>query len=214
MFVNRKFIISQILARTMCGLFLSLKERKMAMLTELAVNKSSIISGITNRSDLERAIDMGATYAGLIFVLTSPYGIAIDDALEITKDTNIPLIGIFQNSDLADIIYVAERIELHAVLLNGWETQTFINQLRECLPHNTKIIKIAHMSDAVPKMDYLNVDFYLLGGHVGEHLEPNWDLLQQIDLHNVFISNNWKDRSLLSNLTNHSFGFETNIRML
>ena len=59
----------------------------MAALTQLKTlqSKESIVSGITNHADLMAAHAAGATYAGFIFVLTSPYGIAIEDAKEIAK---------------------------------------------------------------------------------------------------------------------------------
>lgn len=187
----------------------------MAALTQLKTlqSKESIVSGITNRADLMAAHAAGATYAGFIFVLTSPYGIAIEDAKEIAKDSPLKHIGIFQNSDLADILYVVNEIKLDAILLNGWETQAFITKLREQLPESIKIIKIAHLKDDAPKMNYQHVDFYLLGGHVGEILEPNWALLKNIDLSNVFLSGNWKDSALLPNIESRPLGFELNFKM-
>lgn len=195
--------------------FLHFKGKKMAELTQLKAFKSqeSIVSGITEFSDLQKAYEAGATYAGFIFVLTSPYGIAIDKAKEIAEQSPMKLLGIFQNSDIADILYVAQEINLSAVLLNGWETQEFITELRRHLPDTIRIIKIAHLSDAAPKMNYQHVDFYLLGGHLGEALEPNWQLLETMDLSNVFVSSNWKDRALLPNLSLSPLGIEMNFKM-
>lgn len=202
-------------ARTPRAFFIP-KENEMASLTQLKTLPAteSIISGITNADDLKTAIEMGATYAGLIFVLTSPYGIAIDAALEFADASPIPLIGIFQNSDLEDILYVSEQIPLFAVLLNGWETQGFINQLRERLPMHIKIIKIAHMCDGNPKMNYQNVDFYLLGGHVGEQLAPNWALLEHLNMENVFLSGNWADDTTPPKVAKKLLGFEMNVKMM
>lgn len=191
------------------------KGNKMASLQELTIldAQESIISGITEKEDLIRAYEAGATYAGFIFVLTSPYGISIEQAMIIAKDSPIKHIGIFQNSDIDDILYIVEHIELKAVLLNGWETQAFISELRALLPDSIKIMKIAHIKDEAPKMNYKHVDFYLLGGHVGEQLEPNWSLLQNIDLSSVFLSGNWKDNSLLPMIKQRPLGFELNFKM-
>lgn len=187
----------------------------MATLTQLKALQSaeSIVSGITDHKDLIAAYEAGATYAGFIFVLTSPYGIAIEKAKEIAQDSPLKLIGIFQNSDIADILYVVKEINLNAILLNGWETQGFIDELRSLLPESIKIIKIAHIKDDAPKMNYNNVDFYLLGGHVGEELEPNWAVLKTLDLSNVFLSGNWKDATLLPNIQQRPLGIELNFKM-
>ena len=69
------------------------------------------------------------------------------------------------------------------------------------------------MKDDAPKMNYQHVDFYLLGGHVGEILEPNWTLLKNIDLSNVFLSGNWKDSALLPNIQSRPLGIELNFKM-
>lgn len=187
----------------------------MASLQELTIlqSKESIVSGITEKEDLTHAVEAGATYAGFIFVLTSDYGVSIEQAMAIAKDSPIKLIGIFQNSDIADILYVTEHINLSAILLNGWETQEFISELRALLPESIKIMKIAHIKDDAPKMNYEHVDFYLLGGHVGEALEPNWALLKNLDLSNVFLSGNWKDSALLPTIKQRPLGFELNFKM-
>lgn len=176
-------------------------------------SKETIVSGITEHAELLKAHEAGATYAGFIFVLTSPYGIAIEKAKEIAQNSPMKLMGIFQNSDIEDILYITKEIHLSAIVLNGWETQTFITKLRLLLPSNIKIIKIAHLQDEAPKMNYLHVDHYLLGGHVGEKLEPNWALLQNIDLSNVFLSGNWKDEALLSCFLQRPLGIEWNFKM-
>lgn len=172
-----------------------------------------IVSGITERRELIQAFEAGATYAGLIFVLTSPYGIDIEQAKMLSEDSPLPFMGIFQNSDLEDILHIVREIKLSAVVLNGWETQKFIDQLRASLPQDIKIIKIAHLSDDAPKMNYEHVDFYLLGGHVGEKLEPNLSLLKNVDLSKVFLSGNWKNSELFSNIAICPLGVELNFKM-
>lgn len=187
----------------------------MERLTQLKSLQSQekIISGITERKELMDAFEAGATYVGLIFVLTSPYGIDIEQAKILSEGSPLPFMGIFQNSDLEDILHIVNEVKLSAIVLNGWETQKFIDQLRASLPAEIKIIKIAHLSDDAPKMNYQNVDFYLLGGHVGEKLEPNLALLQNVDLSKVFLSGNWKNSELFSNISLNPFGVELNFKM-
>lgn len=165
----------------------------------MAVNRDrneTFVSGVQSRAELEALHQAGVSYAGFIFMLTSPYGISIQKGIEIGYNSPIPLVAIFQNADLEEILYVTEHLHVSAVLLNGWETQAFISELRENLPSNIRIIKIAHMDDENPKMDYQDVDFYLLGGRIGERVELNESLLSRIDLSNVFVSLNFEIKAL------------------
>ncbi len=159
----------------------------------MAVNRDrneTFVSGVQSRAELEALHQAGVSYAGFIFMLTSPYGISIQKGIKIGHNSPIPLVAIFQNADLEEILYVTEHLNVSAVLLNGWETQAFISELRAKLLSTIRIIKIAHMDDENPKMDYQDVNFYLLGGRVGERVELNESLLSRIDLSNVFVSVN------------------------
>ncbi len=191
------------------------KGNEMELLAQLKSlqSKEMIVSGITEKEELIQAFEAGATYAGLIFVLTSPFGIDIEKAKMISENSPLPFIGIFQNSDLADVVHIVNEVKLSAVVLNGWETQKFIDQLRLAIPKEIKIIKIAHLCDDAPKMNYQNVDFYLLGGHVGEKIEPNLALLKQMDLSKVFLSGNWKNSELFASISTRPLGVELNVKM-
>ena len=73
------------------------------------------VCGLTSVLDAKAALDAGAMYGGLIFILSSPRGITHHTAADITKEVPLNFIGVFQNDDIESIIYITEKVGLFAV---------------------------------------------------------------------------------------------------
>ena len=150
------------------------------------------VCGLTSVEDAQAAYDAGATYGGLIFILTSPRGVTYKDAKSIAENVPLKFIGVFQNDDIDAILFIVKEVGLQAIQLHGNEPQHYIDELREKLPPEVQIIKavnIPNTATRLPEMDYKHIDYYLLDGKKGGSGEPfDWSLLQGMDLSNLFLA--------------------------
>ncbi len=89
------------------------------------------ICGITNLDDAILANELGAEFLGMIFVSSSPRHVQLDTAKRIAERLRdeIRLVGVFQNSDLNDVQYIAEELDLDLIQLHGTEEPEFCGEL-------------------------------------------------------------------------------------
>lgn len=172
------------------------------------------VCGLTSAKDAKAAYDAGATYGGLIFILTSPRGVTYREAKEIVTEAPLKYIGVFQNDDIDAIVFIVKEVGLNAVQLHGHEPQQYINDLRAKLPLDVKIIKAVNIQQdttTLPAMDYTHVDYYLLDGKKGGSGEPfDWDLLQGIDLSNLFLAGGISSANIEAALSYQPLGVDIN----
>jgi len=90
------------------------------------------ICGITNGEDAKLAVSFGASFLGLIFADTSPRKIDIQTAQKIRKAVTGPtqLVGVFQDAALADVLKIAEDVQLDLVQLHGIESPQYCSEFK------------------------------------------------------------------------------------
>lgn len=147
------------------------------------------ICGITQPQQSVAIASLGATALGFICVPSSPrYVTAAQIRAAITPlPENIDKIGVFANSNVAEITQTVLDSALTGVQLHGDETPEFCDQLREFLPQ-VEILKalrvrnLEHLEQAIIYTKYIDtllLDAYhpqQLGG-TGQTLD--WQMLQQ-----------------------------------
>lgn len=172
------------------------------------------VCGLTSALDAKAAYDAGATYGGLIFILTSPRGVTYKEAKEIANSAPLQFIGVFQNDDIDAILFIVKEVGLHAIQLHGNEPQHYIDELRTKLPAHVQIIKAVNIqNDAteLPAMNYQHVDHYLLDGKKGGSGEPfDWRLLEGLDLSNLFLAGGISSENIEDALRYQPLGVDIN----
>lgn len=172
------------------------------------------VCGLTSIADAKAAYNAGATYGGLIFILTSPRGVTYKIAKEIAGSAPLKFIGVFQNDDIDAILFIVKEVGLHAIQLHGNEPQHYIDELRMKLPADVQIIKAVNIQkDAteLPAMNYNHVDHYLLDGKKGGSGEPfDWRLLQGLDLSNLFLAGGISSENIEDALRYQPLGVDIN----
>lgn len=172
------------------------------------------VCGLTSIEGAQAAYDAGATYGGLIFILTSPRGVTYKEAKDIAGNVPLKFIGVFQNDDIDAILFIVKEVGLHAIQLHGHEPQHYIDELREKLPPNVQIIKAVNIQNNainLPAMDYNNIDYYLLDGKKGGSGEPfDWSLLKGVDLSNLFLAGGISSENIEDALRYKPLGVDIN----
>ncbi len=113
-------------------------ERLDLAIRELIFGKVKIC-GLRNESDCQAAYNSGAIYGGLIFVEQSPR--FVDPQKTKPIQTNLLLVGVFQNAAPEHIVTVVKKFGLAVVQLHGEETAANIQALRELLDKDVHIWK-------------------------------------------------------------------------
>ena len=108
------------------------------------------ICGLTNIADAEAASASGASFAGLVMVPGTPRAVGRGDAEAIAEASSIPLVGVFRNEKVMEVVAAAGALGLHAVQLHGEEDSAYIRALRAMLPAATEIWAAAAVGRDVP----------------------------------------------------------------
>lgn len=146
------------------------------------------ICGITSLDQGSAIAQLGANALGFICVKKSPRYLSPDNIATITPHLppQVSRIGVFANTEAAEIISIVQQTHLTAVQLHGEETEDYCNQLRSQLP-NLELIKairvksadsLQHLENYAPFVDTFLLDAYdpkQLGG-TGKAF--NWEYLQ------------------------------------
>ena len=116
------------------------------------------VCGLTNSADAKLAYDSGATWGGVIMTPQSKRYQTPEQAATWMTDTQLPMVGVFMDQSLEEIISAARQLEFAAVQLHGSESPEFIASLRQQLSANTaiwKTITASDSSDDYPSADQL-----------------------------------------------------------
>lgn len=95
------------------------------------------LCGLRTAGDLEAAAP--ACFAGLVFVPGTPRAVSAD-AVERALGGSAhhpPLVGVFRDTPLAEVIATARRLPLHAVQLHGQEDEAYVAGLRRAFDGET-----------------------------------------------------------------------------
>jgi indole-3-glycerol phosphate synthase/phosphoribosylanthranilate isomerase len=125
------------------------------------------ICGLSSPEDAAEAFLRGASFGGVIFAAESPRKIDEALALEISRASAPPLVGVFVNEDKSRIVRLAAGMNLAAVQLHGEETGEDIAMLRRELPARCEIWKALRVRDRLPDTDGYGADCVLLDAHAG-----------------------------------------------
>jgi|HubBroStandDraft_6_1064221.scaffolds.fasta_scaffold128313_2 phosphoribosylanthranilate isomerase len=122
------------------------------------------ICGITNLSDAELAVELGAWALGMIFYEGSPRRCSAPEAQMIVAAMRrrVELCGVFVNAPLERIVHDSEELGLTMVQLHGDEGPAFCEEVRRRT--GARIIKAVQVSGAsdVQDLERFHVDFHLL----------------------------------------------------
>jgi phosphoribosylanthranilate isomerase len=122
------------------------------------------ICGITNLSDAELALELGAWAIGMIFFEDSPRRCSLEEAQRITAalQRKVELCGVFVNDPLEQVVKTSEDLGLTIVQLHGDEGPSFCGEV----PRRTgaRVIKAAQIAGPgdVRDLERYHVDFHLL----------------------------------------------------
>jgi len=154
------------------------------------------ICGITNTDDAHLVRDSGADMLGMIVdvPVQTPRKISIDEADEISKEIGdaIDIVVVLCPRSVEEVETVVRKIEPFGVQMHGFESNEFLNSVREAVP-DVKLIKTVHVDErgtihgVMPEENY--VDFILLdtisaqiGGTGKKH---SWDKSREIVEHSA-----------------------------
>ncbi|MCC2615261.1 bifunctional indole-3-glycerol-phosphate synthase TrpC/phosphoribosylanthranilate isomerase TrpF [Aestuariibacter halophilus] len=127
------------------------------------------VCGLTRVEDALLAEQLGASYGGLIFVDGSPRCVTVEQARTIAQATSMPLVGVFRNAPVANVIEQVKQASLRVVQLHGDENQHYVDTLRKALPANCQIWKAQGVDDTLTLPSLHGIDLWLLDTQVGQH---------------------------------------------
>ncbi len=150
------------------------------------------ICGMTERFEIEKAVDAGVDAIGFIFVKESPRYIRPEDAREIIRDLPpfVDAVGVFVNEDPALVSEIAQYCGLTVLQLHGQETPEY------CEMMSRRVIKAFQVNaelDAAFLAGYKDVVWgYLLdtyhenmAGGTGESFD--WAIVERLSLQRPLI---------------------------
>jgi indole-3-glycerol phosphate synthase/phosphoribosylanthranilate isomerase len=139
------------------------------------------VCGVTSKEILQSAYKAGAAYAGLNFIESSPRYVNIDKAISLAKDSPLPLVGIFCDQKIEEVLSITKSVCLSFVQLHGNENAEYVNSLRKVLPRSCKIWKAITTDDKEflnhPDIQYFIVDSKNPGQFGGTGSSFDWSLL-------------------------------------
>jgi phosphoribosylanthranilate isomerase len=150
------------------------------------INPRVKICGITQSSQAEAIVALGADALGFICVPASPRYVTPAQICGIKVPPTISKIGVFMDTDVDEMVQVATIGNLTAIQLHGVETAEVCAELRDRLP-GIELIKAFRVrtswelemaADYAQNVDWLLLDAYHpeMGGGSGKTLD--WNTLQ------------------------------------
>ncbi|QAR30156.1 phosphoribosylanthranilate isomerase [Ornithobacterium rhinotracheale] len=144
------------------------------------------VCGLTQMEQIQELMALGVDYLGFIFYPKSPRYVL--NHLSLEKIAEIPFsqkVGVFVNEDLAQLLKIVNTANLNLVQLHGDEDEIYLQNLREKLNPEVKIIKVCRVGENLnlPK-NHQNIDFLLFDtdskAYGGTGKTFDWQLLNQV----------------------------------
>ena len=120
------------------------------------------ICGITSAQDATLAASLGADYIGVIFA-DSPRRVDVERAREIRAAvTGVPMVGVFRNQSLDDVVSMTRASGLDLVQLHGDESPAFCSDVQK--QTGKPVIKgfsVDRIPDAHQLAEYATTSYFL-----------------------------------------------------
>jgi len=116
------------------------------------------VCGLCRRQDADLAWLSGASYGGVIFTQRSSRAVSLQQAMLICEDQPMPMVGVFLNQTIEELVTTAKELDLKAIQLHGDETLEYLEQLQFALKGADtgceiwKAISCSEVLDAYPSV--------------------------------------------------------------
>ena len=153
------------------------------------------VCGLTSQEDAIKAARLGASFAGLIFVESSPRAIDTSAAKalidECRKQTSLKFVAVVQNSSVAEMLTLVETLDIDAIQLHGEESQDDIDQLKHALATQNKQVQVwkvvgispeGDLPSQWPVADRILLDTKTKAASGGTGISFDWTQLETLDI--------------------------------
>ena len=151
------------------------------------------VCGLTKTDQIHELISMKVDFLGFIFYENSPRYVLNHLSLsQISGIKHSGKVGVFVNESVENIVAIAEDTALNYIQLHGDEEENFIDELRNKLNKETKIIKVFRVGKEFENLKFKiqnlksDVDYFLFDtdskafGGTGKTF--NWQILNELDI--------------------------------
>ncbi len=156
------------------------------------------ICGIKRVEDIEIINRHAPDYIGFVFA-ESKRKIDFETAKELKNHLkiDIPVVGVFVNAPIDEIIDLYKNNIIDIAQLHGSENKDYINQLKEAEP-SLMLIKAIEIKKEEDMKDYenLDVDYLLLDSGKGSGKTFNWDLINKNITKNFFLAGGLNENNI------------------
>ena len=151
------------------------------------------VCGLTKTDQIHELISMKIDFLGFIFYKKSPRYVLNHLSLsEISGIKHSGKVGVFVNESVENIVAIAEDTALNYIQLHGDEEENFIDELRNKLNKEIKIIKVFRVGSEFGNLKFKiqnlksDVDYFLFDtdskafGGTGKIF--NWQILNELEI--------------------------------
>ena len=151
------------------------------------------VCGLTKTDQIHELISMKIDFLGFIFYEKSPRYVLNHLSLsEISGIKHSGKVGVFVNESVENIVAIAEDTALNYIQLHGDEEENFIDELRNKLNKEIKIIKVFRVGSEFGNLKFKiqnlksDVDYFLFDtdskafGGTGKTF--NWQILNELEI--------------------------------
>ncbi|WP_332033120.1 phosphoribosylanthranilate isomerase [Kaistella sp.] len=151
------------------------------------------VCGLTKTDQIHELISMKIDFLGFIFYKKSPRYVLNHLSLsQISGIKHSGKVGVFVNESVENIVAIAEDTALNYIQLHGDEEENFIDELRNKLNKETKIIKVFRVGKEFENLKFKiqnlksDVDYFLFDtdskafGGTGKTF--NWQILNELEI--------------------------------
>lgn len=151
------------------------------------------VCGLTKTDQIHELISMKIDFLGFIFYEKSPRYVLNHLSLsEISGIKHSGKVGVFVNESVENIVAIAEDTALNYIQLHGDEEENFIDELRNKLNKEVKIIKVFRVGNEFGNLKFKvqnlksDVDYFLFDtdskafGGTGKTF--NWQILNELEI--------------------------------
>ncbi|MFK7816976.1 MAG: phosphoribosylanthranilate isomerase [Gammaproteobacteria bacterium] len=121
--------------------------------------------GLTRKQDVQDAIKLGVDALGFVFVDKSPRNVEVDTAVELARDIPpfVIKVGLFMNSQVADIENVLKHVKPNLLQFHGDEDENFCKQFD--MPYIKAVPMASTTSLETYCEQYQTATSFILDGH-------------------------------------------------
>jgi phosphoribosylanthranilate isomerase len=146
------------------------------------------VCGMTQPAQIDELVEIGATFAGMIYYPKSPrYVLRHMTTNHIKGIKNINKVGVFVNASVDEVRHMVDECRLHMVQLHGDETPKYCEKIADYISV-VKAFRISPGDNIAWKIkDYMDVcDMFLFdtegAGYGGTGKKFDWKMLQGLQI--------------------------------